>query len=47
MGDIFSFAYRLMQIPLTLEGVTFTLWQVFLFFAVTFISCKLVFGIFK
>lgn len=47
MQSAISSAYQIMQIPITIEGFTFTLWQLFVFSSVMFFLCKFLFGIFR
>lgn len=47
MKSAFTSGYEIMQLPITIEGFTFTLWQLFVFFTVLYLVVRLVFGIFK
>lgn len=47
MKTVFTFGYELMQLPVTLEGFTFTLWELFIFSVLLSIAVSFLFGIFK
>lgn len=46
MKAAFSAGYQIMQLPITIEGFTFNMWQMFLFFAVMYFVIHFVFRFF-
>lgn len=44
LGAIFQGLWRLVSIPITVEGLTFTTWQFFLYFIMLGIFIKLIAG---
>lgn len=47
MKALFDGCYKIMSIAYTVEGFTFTLWQLFMFLAVLYFMAWIVYGIFK
>lgn len=47
MATAFDACYSIMNIPIAIEGFTFTLWQMLIFFFVLYVLSKLLFGMFS
>lgn len=47
LASAFRTCFEIMQLPITVEGFTFTLWQLFVFLTILYLVVRLVFGIFK
>lgn len=47
MGSVLNACYVILSMPITVEGFTFTLWQLSVFLGCMYLVVRLVYGIFR